>query len=97
MPTDQEGPAIEPADPGYQQYSEVRGLLEQAEKVVGEAGQPRAFIFLLDVEAKGSTPQQRVVEVYVLGNMPAEMLESALPTAIRRYIEEQEDARNRAG
>lgn len=88
----------EPDDPGYGAYSEVKGLLDQAEKVIGEAGQPRAFLVLMDIESKGSTASQRVIELYVLGNMPAEMLEGILPTAVQRYMEEQDaGARTLAG
>jgi hypothetical protein len=84
-------------DPGYPAYEALKGVLDQAEKVIGEAGQPRAFLVILDIEAEGSTDEQRVVELYVLGNMPVEMVESVVPMAVDRYLKEQADAGSRSG
>jgi enterochelin esterase-like enzyme len=85
----------EAADAGFPAYDAVMEQVEALTRVVGESGEPRAFMVVLDIEADGSDDKQRAVELYVFGNMPAEMVNSVIPMAMHRYNEEQ--MRGRAG
>jgi hypothetical protein len=85
----------EEEDIGLPAYEAITEQVEALTNVVGEAGNPRAFMVVIDIEAKGSTPTERAIELYVFGNMPPEMVNSVVPMAMHRYNEEQ--MRGRAG
>jgi hypothetical protein len=82
-------------DVGLPAYEAITEQVEALTNVVGAAGDPRAFMVVVDIESKGSTESQRAIELYVFGNMPAEMVNSVIPMAMHRYNEEQ--MRGRAG
>lgn len=90
-------PTDDGGDVGLEAYVVAKRLLDEAERLIGKAGDPRIFITVLDVLADGTGDEKRTVELYVLGNMPPEMADGVIPVSFRRYMMEQANAGDRDG